>query len=120
MDTDFDNTGLEALLNLNGMRYWPGPYHWVKFEAYRIEPTRHIPHGIRYSLTLHDINSTRLIGFDNAHAIKYKNRHRRKYAGRIITWDHVHKLERVNPYDFDPPAQLLADFWKTVDEFIGR
>ncbi len=29
-----------------------------------------MPHGIRYALTLHDRYGTRLLGFDNAHAVK--------------------------------------------------
>ena len=28
--------------------------YWVKLEAWEVMPNQHIPHGVRYSLTLHD------------------------------------------------------------------
>jgi hypothetical protein len=31
-----------------------------------VEPDEHVPHGIRYALTLHDRYGTRLLGYDNA------------------------------------------------------
>ena len=54
---------------------------WTKFEACRVAPTRHIPFGIKYSLSLHDRNNTRILGFDNAHAQKPK---RKKYGARKV------------------------------------
>lgn len=44
---------------------------WVKFEAKSMESTRDRPHGIRYSLSLHDRFNKWIMGFDNAHAIEY-------------------------------------------------
>ena len=45
---------IETLLDLNGERYYLDNGYWVKFEAHKAKPTKHIPYGIRYSLTLHD------------------------------------------------------------------
>ena len=28
--------------------------HWTKFEAYSVTVSAHIPHGIKYSFTLHE------------------------------------------------------------------
>ena len=61
---------LETLLDLNGEIFPMENGYWTKFEASRVTPIRQIPHGIRYSLTLHDRNNTRILGFDNAHAVK--------------------------------------------------
>jgi len=48
---------LENLLNLHGEVFPMGNGYWIKFEAYQVEVMRSIPHGIRYSLTLHDKNN---------------------------------------------------------------
>ncbi len=42
---------------------------WVKFTVHRIPATSDAPHGITYSLTLHDKAGARLLGFDNAHRV---------------------------------------------------
>jgi hypothetical protein len=109
---------LQTLLDLDGSMFWPNPHYWVKFEAKSVAPTKQIPHGIRYSLTLHDRNNTRILGFDNAHAVKKRGRPTKKYSGRIITWDHVHKIKKTVPYKFESASQLLNDFWKEVDNII--
>lgn len=109
---------LQTLLDLDGTRFCPKPQYWVKFKARLVEPTPHIPHGIKYSLTLHDRNNTRILGFDNAHAVKMKGGHRKKYVGRIVTWDHVHKYEKITQYEFNSASHLLDDFWKAVDKIV--
>ena len=86
-----------------------------KFEAYRVAPSPQIPHGIRYTLTLHDRNSTRILSFDNLHAHKPK---KKKYGARKLTWDHKHKMEKLYPYEFESASQLIEDFWKAVDEIL--
>lgn len=58
---------LENLLNLDGEIFPMENGYWTKFETYRVEPNENIPHGICYSLSLHDRNKARVIGFDNAH-----------------------------------------------------
>ena len=65
---------LETLLELDGEIFPMENGYWTKFEAHRVTPTQHMPHGVRYCLTLHDRNNTRILGFDNAHAVKPKNR----------------------------------------------
>ncbi len=109
-----DDDGLETLLSLNGYRFFDRGY-WVKFEACEVAITEHIPHGIRYSLTLHDKNNNRIIGYDNAHNYKPK---KHKYRAKIVTWDHVHREDKVRHYEFNSAAQLIEDFWKTVEEYI--
>lgn len=45
---------LENLLNLDGEIFPMDNGYWVKFEAKRVQASTSIPHGVRYSLTLHD------------------------------------------------------------------
>ena len=65
---------LETLLSLDGEIYPMERGYWVKFEARKIEATAERPFGISYSITLHDRNNTRILGYDNAHAVKTKKR----------------------------------------------
>jgi hypothetical protein len=67
----FRDPCLDALLDLDGEVFileGKGRY-WVKFEVKRVEASPERPHGLGYSLTLHDDAGDRLVGFDNAHAV---------------------------------------------------
>ena len=108
---------LVTLLNLNGEIFPMDDGYWTKFEAYRVNPDQQVPHGIRYSLTLHDRYNRRILGFDNAHAIRPP---KKGYAARKITWDHRHKREKILPYEFESASQLLGDFWREVEQIMGR
>jgi len=117
MKCDPEDYELRTLLSLDGETYWRGNY-WTKIEVKRVEVSVHRPHGIKYSLTLHDSNNTRIIGFDNAHEIKRRGRRPKSYTGRKITWDHIHKCEKIEFYKFVSASQLLQDFWDAVNQVI--
>ena len=110
-----EDASLATLLDLDGEIFLMDRGYWTKFEARKVAPTKEIPHGIKYSLTLHDRNNTRILGFDNAHAHQPK---RKKYGARKVSWDHKHKAENVYPYEFESASQLLEDFWKAVEEIL--
>lgn len=111
-----DDNGLDSLLSLNGqIFYMDDGDHWVKFIAHKVAITKHIPHGISYSLTLHDRNNTRIVGYDNAHKCKPKGN---KHKSKVVTWDHSHQKDRVRYYEFESAAQLIEDFWKTIYSFV--
>ena len=110
-----DGQDLDTLLDLDGVIIEQAGGCWTKFEVRRIaQPTEEIPHGIRYSLTLHDSRGERLMGFDNAHAVKPKKKS--KHQGRK-TYDHHHRhsADKGVPYEFIDGHQLLKDFWLEVD-----
>ena len=109
------DTSLITLLDLNGEIFPMDNGYWTKIVAYRVEANENIPHGIRYSLTLHDRYNNRIIGFDNAHAYKPE---RKKYGAYKITWDHKHRQEKISPYEYESASQLLEDFWKEVEQII--
>ena len=77
-----------------------------------------IPHGIRYSLTLHEPYGKRILGYDNAHAVKPPKKF--KYAGRRLAYDHQHRhaSDQGVPYEFQDAHQLLADFFVEVDRVL--
>jgi len=106
--------GLKLLLELDDEIFQPEGGYWTKFEVREVVPTPEIPHGIRYSLTLHDRHGTRLLGYDNAHALPKATKH----ATRVVEWDHRHSRDIVRAYRFVNSGKLLEDFWKSVDEFV--
>jgi hypothetical protein len=112
-----NDAALEVLLDLNGLSFRLDKGYWVKFEAWLVKPNLQIPHGVRYTLTLHNHNNARVIGFDNAHDCQPARR--KKYAGRRVVWDHYHRSEGTAvPYEFDSAAQLVEDFRSEVEKIV--
>jgi len=111
------NSGLETLLQLDGEVFPMDNGFWVKFKVHTTSPNIHIPHGIKYSLTLHDKYNKRVIGYDNAHGIKPPNK--KKFSGTRQIWDHKHQETKVHPYEFESAYQLLEDFWNDVNNITG-
>ena len=87
----------------------------MRFVVVRTEATAERPHGLSYSLTLHAPDGERLVGFDNAHAVKEG---RGPGARRRRERDHRHRLRSIRPYEYRDAAKLLEDFWKEVDEIL--
>jgi len=110
---------LENLLDLDGDIYVidEAAGYWVKFVVKRVTPGPERPHGVEYSLTMHDSDNRRLVGFDNAHPVPGTKRPQRG-VGR--TCDHRHRLGTVKPYPYENAAKLVADFWEAVDEELKR
>lgn len=115
MDKD---PGIETLLDLHDQVIDQGKGYWLKIEAWRVSVTSEVPHGIRYSLTLHEPYGRRILGYDNAHAIKPPKKF--KYAGRILAHDHMHRhsSDKGVPYEFEDAHQLLSDFFADVDRIL--
>ena len=78
---------LENLLDLDGDIYVIDETagYWVKFVVRRVIPSPKRPHGIEYSLTMHDSSNRRLVGFDNAHPALGQNGTRAARAVLTIT-----------------------------------
>ncbi len=114
------NKGIDTLLDLDGMVIEQAGGYWTKFEARQlVGVTEERPHGVRYSLTLHDRHGSRVMGFDNAHAVKASKKG--KYRGRK-TYDHHHRhaSDEGVPYEFLDAHQLLEDFWAEVDRTLKK
>jgi len=113
-------SGIDVLLDLHGQIIDQGKGYWIKIEAWRALPSRAVPHGIRYSLTLHNPYGKRILGYDNAHAVSAPRKAR--YKGRIVAHDHKHRgrADKGVPYEFQDAYQLLADFFGDVDRVLGQ
>lgn len=109
------DTSLDTLLFLDGETFFVDTEHWVKFVVKQCPVSQERPHGLDYSLTLHDKNNTRLIGFDNAHPICEGTG---PGAKTRIEYDHRHGWEKVRFYLYQDAATLLADFWTEVDQIL--
>ena len=116
MTTPDRDPGLDTLLDLHGQALFVDEVgHWVKFVVVRTETTAERPHGLSYSLTLHAPDGERLVGFDNAHAVREGQGPSRRRSGKH---DHRHRLRSIRPYEYTDAATLLEDFWKEVDEVL--
>jgi len=104
---------LPLLLDLDGTHIGIGTQYWVKIKAWLIEPDEMRPHGIRYELTLHDEDNRRILGFDNAHAVK---RPGGKFVEQPRAYDHRHRGENDTgvPYNYTTAGKLVEDFWDAV------
>lgn len=109
---------LDTLLDLDGSILDQQDGYWIKIDARLVNASREIPHGIRYSLTLHEPYGKRLLGYDNAHGVKPPKKF--KHAGRIWCFDHVHRhaTDHGIPYEFCDAQQLFVDFFRDVDRIL--
>jgi hypothetical protein len=108
---DESDPGLDIVLDLDGESFAIGADgdYIVRFVVKWVPPTPERPHGLSYSLTLHDEGGSRLVGFDNAHAAPA-----RKGRGGRVARDHRHRLGTIRAYAYRDPVTLLADFWTEV------
>ena len=110
--------GLNTLLDLDGSVLEQEGGYWIKIDAKTAAVTTYLPHGIRYSLTLHDRYGTRVLGYDNAHAVKSPKKF--KFAGQRLPFDHRHRSssDQGVPCMFESAQQLLEHFFAEVDSII--
>ena len=112
------DVGLDTLLDLDGSILEQEGGYWIKIEVRRIPPSADAQHGIRYRLSLHDKYGTRVLGYDNAHAVKPPKKF--KFAGQRLPYDHRHRTssDKGVPYAFESAQRLLEDFFAEVDRVI--
>ena len=110
------DAGLDTLLDLHGQTLFVDEAgRWVKFIAIRTEVTPQRPHGLSYSLTPHAPDGERLVGFDNAHAVRER---RGPGTRRRREGDHRHWRRSIGSYTYRGAAVLLEDFWNEVDAVL--
>lgn len=112
--------GLDTLLSLHGTRYEYECGYWYEIIAYQVEASLHRPHGIKYSLTLHDHHNQRIFGMDNAHAPYCPQKAMSR--ARIQVWDHVHNSmkDKGTPFDFIDAGELMNHFFSAVERIIAE
>lgn len=113
-----NDPALDVLLDYDGVRLELGDGYWVKIEARLVDVSRAVPHGIRYSLTLHELDGKRILGYDNAHAIKPPKKAKSPGHGRAFDHKHRHISDHGLPYVFTSVEQLVDDFWVDVNRVL--
>ena len=108
---------MENLLNLHGHKFYRDDGYWYQIEVRRVDKTKERPHGMSYSLTLHEKSNKRVYGIDNAHGYDFR---KSRFSGRRIVYDHKHLEEKVMPYEYESPAKLVADFFREADEYLNN
>jgi hypothetical protein len=103
---------LDALLALDGTVFFVDAdnRYAVRFVVKQVDIDDTRPHGLMYSLTLHDASGARIMGFDNAHPVGSSQGRR--------AFDHRHRFATVRPYDYSDAAALLDAFWTQVDSVL--
>jgi hypothetical protein len=99
---------MRRLLDYDRRRYWMVNGWSIRFRVAEVAPTAARPHGIKYSFTLHDVDGTRLLGFDNAHGVP-----------RMQAYDHRHRFRHpaeMVPYNFRGADELVCDFFVAVEQ----
>lgn len=117
-DSSLDHT-LEFLLAFDGRTHHLEQGYWIKFEIKKVKATKTRPHGLTYAFTLHAPDGTRLIGFDNAHAVPtFGSRFRKREPAS----DHWHRTETDpgRPYGFTDADRLLQDFFHEVRRVLNE
>jgi Family of unknown function (DUF6516) len=99
---------LGRLLDYDRRRYWLVNGWSIRLRVAEVATTVQRPHGIKYAFTLHDVDGTRLLGFDNAHG-----------TPRALAYDHRHRFRRpadIVSYDYRGADELICDFFGAVEQ----
>jgi hypothetical protein len=119
-ERDSKPEGLHYFLDLHLARIGYDNGYWVAIRAVRVEPDEGRPHGLQYSLTLHDQNGDRTLGYDNSHRVDTATGPARK-SRRPTTLDHIDRRGRRSVrYRFTTPLKLLEDFFAAVDDVLRK
>jgi hypothetical protein len=113
--SDRPDRTIELLLDLDGYSFAVDAkgHFVVRFVVKQVQPSSERPHGLSYSLTLHDKDGARLVGFDNAHPSPARGR-----GTRGVGHDHRHRVRTTRSYQYRDAASLLADFWAEVEAVL--
>jgi Family of unknown function (DUF6516) len=109
--------GLDRLLDLDGAILDQGANYLVKIVAKKVQPDAGRPYGVAYTLTLHAPDGKRLLGYDNAHAVRSAS----GPGGRARPpFDHRHSGARIQRYAYSDAATLMEHFWGDVNRLLAQ
>jgi len=111
--------GLEFRLAFDGRIHHLEEGYWIKFEIKRVKATKERPNGLSYSFTLHAPDGTRLVGFDNSHAVPATGS---RFNRQPPASDHWHRTEHDpgRPYEFKDAETLIEDFFNEVERVLNE
>jgi hypothetical protein len=112
-----EDLAVEYFLELDGTVHFVDEKckYRVEIKAKRTDVTPERPHGLSYSLTLHNEKHERILGFDNAHPVpanKGPSGKKHKFD------DHKHRYGRTRIYKFEDTNKLLSDFYASVEQIM--
>ena len=117
MNVGVEDPSVAYFLELDGSVHFVDEKCWyrVEIKAKRTDVTPERPHGLSYSLTLHNSDNERILGFDNAHPVpanKGPSGKKHKFH------DHKHRYGTTRIYKFVDTGKLITDFYKAVDQIL--
>jgi hypothetical protein len=117
-ESEIDDWELAYVLDLHRQRIGYEKGYWATFRFLRVPPDEGRPHGLQYSLSLHDENDDRLLGYNNAHLVDVGGGPSKK-SRRPKEFDHINwRGKKPVPYKFTTPLNLLKDFFADVDKIL--
>jgi hypothetical protein len=111
-----EDGSLDLPLELDGVTIDVAEGYQARFSARSVPPTEARPHGLDYSLTLHDSSGKRVLGFDTAHPVSIGSGPARR---RSVRRDHRHRRGIVHAYSYTDASTLVADFWRDVYDYLA-
>ena len=105
----------------DGLTYWFERGYGATFRFWLAEGIEKEKgrHPYRYELVLHDPGNKRILGYDNAHPIKWKSG---KFKHRSENPDHYHRdrSDTGRPYEFMSLTKLLSDFFSRTTQVLQQ
>lgn len=115
-----DDWDIEWLLSLDRQRVGIENGYWWTVRVSKVEPSQERPHGLKYSITLHDSHDDRVLGFDNSHPIDVASGPARK-SKRRTEYDHKDvRGKDSESYEFTSPERLIEDFFAEANAYLEK
>jgi hypothetical protein len=117
-ERDPKGEGWDYLLDLHLFRIGYDNGYWATIRVFQVARDEGRPHGLQYSLTLHDEGGDRILGYDNSHAVDVATGPGKR-SRRPKAFDHIDRRgRRSSAYAFTTPFKLLEDFLAEVERII--
>lgn len=120
MSSDNEDFGeFDALVeSYDGYTFWFENGYYATFRFWRASlPSKAAIHPYRYELVLHEPSGVRIMGFDNAHPIRWRSGEFTKRSRNADHW-HRDRSDKGRPYAFVSIGQLLEDFLQQVERSL--
>lgn len=103
----------------DGQTHWFEQGYHATFRFWRTSKPKRGDHPYRYELVLHNPEGRRIMGYDNAHPVKWTSGEFTKHGENA---DHYHrtKSDKGQPYRFVSLAQLFEDFYERAEKALGE
>ena len=101
----------------DGQTHWFDQGYHATFRFWRASKPREGDHAYRYELVLHDPEGKRIMGYDNAHPVKWGSGKFTKHGEHPDHFDRT-QSDKGRPYKFVSLTQLFDDFYARVEKAL--